>query len=81
MKVNYLKLKKSMLISILKTEEVFNKTRNLNYRHIINDLLFPLEIKMYDPYIIRETLHNCIANQDYTLNSRITVIYQNIIFK
>jgi ATP-dependent DNA helicase RecG len=83
MKVNYLKLKKSMLISILKTEEIFNKIRNLNYRYIINDSLFPLEIKMYDPYVIREALHNCIAHQDYTLNSRITVVEEKdkLIFK
>jgi len=36
--------------------------------------LFPTEIKQYEPYLIRETLHNCIAHQDYELRGRINVI-------
>ena len=36
--------------------------------------LFPEEVNMYDPYIIREALNNCIAHQDYTLNGKITIV-------
>jgi ATP-dependent DNA helicase RecG len=32
-----------------------------------NDSLFPEEVDMYAPYIIRESLNNCIAHQDYEL--------------
>jgi predicted HTH transcriptional regulator len=36
--------------------------------------LFPTEIEMYDPYVIRESLHNCIAHQDYTLAGKVIVV-------
>lgn len=36
--------------------------------------LFPTEVKMYDSFVIREALHNCIAHQDYSLHGRISVV-------
>lgn len=36
--------------------------------------LFPEEISMYDQWVIREALHNCIAHQDYSLQGRISVV-------
>ncbi len=30
--------------------------------------LFPNEIDIYDEYVIREVLNNCIAHQDYEPN-------------
>ncbi|MEZ5004772.1 MAG: ATP-binding protein, partial [Chitinophagales bacterium] len=59
---------------ILNTTALFNKIRNLTYRYIADASLFPVEIKTYEPYVIREALHNCIAHQDYGLHGRITVI-------
>jgi ATP-dependent DNA helicase RecG len=59
---------------ILNTEEVFNKIRNLTYRYLEDNSLFPLEIKTYEPYVIREALHNCVAHQDYNLQGRIAVV-------
>jgi len=59
---------------LLNTEEVYNKIRNLNYRYLPDNSLFPTEIKQYEPYLIRETLHNCIAHQDYELGGRINVV-------
>lgn len=41
---------------------------------MLDDTLFPTEISMYDPWVIREILHNCIAHQDYSLASRINVV-------
>jgi len=35
--------------------------------------LFPVEINKYELRIVLEALHNCIAHQDYRLNSRIIV--------
>ena len=39
-----------------------------------NVSLFPTEIKQYDPWVIREILHNCIAHQDYAQAGRINVV-------
>jgi len=59
---------------ILAVEEVFALIRNLTYRYLPNATLFPTEIKQYDEWVIRETLHNCIAHQDYPLGGRINVV-------
>ncbi|MDL2231586.1 putative DNA binding domain-containing protein [Porphyromonadaceae bacterium OttesenSCG-928-L07] len=55
-------------------EQVSSKIRNLKYRYIKSDTLFPDEVEQYDPYIIREALHNCIAHQDYSLGGKIIVV-------
>lgn len=59
---------------ILAVEQVFAKIRNLTYRYLPNASLFPTEVTQYDPWVIRETLHNCIAHQDYTQSGRINVV-------
>ncbi|CAM4093330.1 RNA-binding domain-containing protein [Saccharibacillus endophyticus] len=59
---------------ILNTENAFSKVRNLKYRYIADNSLFPIEINQYDPYVIREALHNCIAHQDYQLAGRINLV-------
>lgn len=61
---------------ILAVEQVFARIRNLTYRYLPNATLFPTEIKQYDEWVIRETLHNCIAHQDYPLAGRINVVEQ-----
>lgn len=59
---------------LLAVNEVYSKIRNLKYRYIKDGTLFPEEVDQYDPFIIRESLNNCIAHQDYTLGGRITVV-------
>ena len=59
---------------LLNTSEIFDKIRNLTYRYLEDTTLFPTQIKTYEPYVIREALHNCIAHQDYSLQGRISVI-------
>ena len=59
---------------VLNSSEVFSRIRNLTYRYIKDNSLFPTEIKMYDAFVIREALHNCIAHQDYGLQGKITVV-------
>ena len=53
--------------------------RNLRYRYMVDDTtLFPEEVTMYDEWVLREALHNCIAHQDYSKSSRILVLeYSN----
>lgn len=59
---------------ILASNKVLAKIRNLTVRHLPSGTLFPQEVTQYDPWVIRETLHNCIAHQDYTLGGRINVV-------
>jgi len=59
---------------LLGIEKVFRKIRNLNYRYLPDGTLFPIEITQYDPWVLREALHNCIAHQDYELKGRINVV-------
>ncbi|MCP4674281.1 MAG: transcriptional regulator [Deltaproteobacteria bacterium] len=59
---------------LLTVDRVFTKIRNLTYRYLPNASLFPTEVKQYDSWVIRETLHNCIAHQDYLLSGRINMI-------
>ncbi|MFW6147659.1 MAG: RNA-binding domain-containing protein [Thermodesulfobacteriota bacterium] len=59
---------------ILAVDRVFAKIRNLTYRYMPNASLFPVEITQYDAWVIRESLHNAIAHQDYNQAGRINVI-------
>ncbi len=59
---------------IRNADEVLAKIRNLKYRYLPDNTLFPIEINQYDTYVIREALHNCIAHQDYELQGRIAVV-------
>lgn len=58
----------------LTIDSVYNKIRNLKYRYLLDNTLFPTEVTKYEPYVIREALNNCIAHQDYELNGRINVV-------
>jgi ATP-dependent DNA helicase RecG len=59
---------------LLAIDKVNRKIRNLKYRYLKENTLFPEEILQYDPFIIREALNNCIAHQDYIKGGRINVI-------
>lgn len=59
---------------LLNVNAVFEKVRNLTIRHLPDGTLFPLETTQYDPWVLREALHNCIAHQDYSLKGRINVV-------
>jgi ATP-dependent DNA helicase RecG len=62
---------------LLNIESVFARIRNLRYRYLADGSLFPTEISKYEPWVIREALHNCIAHQDYTLQGRINVVEES----
>jgi ATP-dependent DNA helicase RecG len=59
---------------ILAIDEVYKKIRNLKYRYLRNNTLFPDEVLRYDPFNIREPLNNAIAHQDYSKGARINVV-------
>lgn len=59
---------------ILAVDAVFAKVRNLTYRYLPNASLFPTEVTQYEPWVIREALHNAIAHQDYPQGGRISLV-------
>jgi len=59
---------------LLSVDEVYKKIRNLKYRYIRDNSLFPEEVDQYEPYVIREAINNCIAHQDYSCGGRINVV-------
>ena len=61
---------------ILSIDNLKLKIRNLKYRYIKEEGLFPEEVEQYDPFIIREALNNAIAHQDYTLGGK-TIVVEN----
>ena len=59
---------------LLNVDKVLQRIRNLTLRYLPSGTLFPFELTQYDPWVIREALHNSIAHQDYTLRGRINVV-------
>ncbi len=59
---------------LLAVDKVFAKIRNLKYRYMRGETLFPEEIDQYESLSIREALNNCIAHQDYSLAGRINIV-------
>lgn len=59
---------------LLNVDKLLARIRNLTFRYMPDNSLFPDEITQYDNYVIREALHNCIAHQDYALQERINVV-------
>lgn len=59
---------------LLNVDQVLARIRNLTVRELPDGTLFPVEISQYDPWVIREALHNCIAHQDYGLRGRINIV-------
>ncbi len=59
---------------ILAVDNFLVKIRNVKYRLVRNDTMFPDEMLRYDLFSLREPLHNCIAHQDYSKCARIEVV-------
>ena len=58
---------------ILTATEVYNHIRNYQMKMMPDDSLVAISVSKYDKRVLMEALHNCIAHQDYTKNSRIIV--------
>ncbi len=59
---------------LLAGDRLQGRIRNLIVRALPGGTLFPKEITQYDPWVVREALHNCIAHQDYGLHGRVVVV-------
>ncbi|WP_182870883.1 RNA-binding domain-containing protein [Rhodopirellula sp. JC639] len=61
---------------LLAVDDLLSNIRNLTIRHLPDGTLFPVQVSQYDPWVLREILHNCIAHQDYEKAGRIIVVEQ-----
>jgi ATP-dependent DNA helicase RecG len=61
----------------LSTSALYQKIRNIQLRILPDDALLAVEVAKYDQKVVLEALHNCIAHQDYSQNSRIIVTEQS----
>ena len=59
---------------LMSVDKLLSQIRNITFRYLPDNTLFPDEVMKYDNYVIREALHNCIAHQDYSLSERINVV-------
>ena len=58
---------------ILNATEVYNHIRNYQMKMMPDASLVAISVPKYDKRVFMEALHNCIAHQDYSKNSRIIV--------
>lgn len=58
---------------LLNTSRVLQNIRNIKYKFFPNNELLSTTVNKYDTRTILEALHNCIAHQDYAMNSRMIV--------
>ena len=59
---------------LMAVDPLLAKIRNLTCRVLPWGTLFPTEILQYEPWVLREALHNAIAHQDYSLSGRVDVV-------
>jgi len=61
---------------LLAVDDLLENIRNLTVRYLPDGTLFPVNVSQYDPWVLREILHNCIAHQNYAKAGRIMVVEQ-----
>jgi ATP-dependent DNA helicase RecG len=59
---------------LLSSDRLFARIRNVMIEQMPDGTLFPAAIQQYDSWVIRETLHNAVAHQDYRLGGKINVV-------
>ena len=59
---------------LLSSGTLFRNIRNVPVEYMPDGTLFPIPVTPYDPWVVREALHNCIAHQDYRLGGKINVV-------
>ena len=58
---------------LLATTQLYNRIRNIKVRLLPPDELIQREVEKYDQSTVLEAIHNCIAHQDYSRHSRVSV--------
>lgn len=57
----------------LSVNKIYQRIRNIKYKILPENILIPIEVDKYEQWVILEALNNCIAHQDYSLQSRIII--------
>ncbi len=70
---NTLDFKHFGLPFIFAARDALAKIRSITLRVMPDDSFIPVDIAQYDAWVLRESLHNCIAHQDYTRRSDVVV--------
>lgn len=58
---------------VLATSQLYSRIRNIKIRLLPPNELIQHEVEKYDQRSVLEAIHNCIAHQDYTKYSRVSV--------
>jgi ATP-dependent DNA helicase RecG len=58
---------------LLTTNDIYSRFRNTIQKVDVPSQLIPLEVRKYEKWVVLEALHNAIAHQDYSLQSRVIV--------
>lgn len=58
---------------LLATSAVYERIRNVQLRILPSDSLIAIEVAKYDQKIVLESIHNCLAHQDYREGARVVV--------
>lgn len=58
---------------VLATSQLYSRIRNIKIRLLPPDELIQREVEKYDQSSVLEAIHNCIAHQDYTKYSRVSI--------
>lgn len=58
---------------LLATSQLYNRIRNVKIRLLPPYELIQREVEKYDQLTVLEAIHNCIAHQDYSRHSRVSV--------
>ena len=58
---------------LLATSQLYNRIRNVKIRLLPPYELIQREVEKYDQLTVLEAIHNCIAHQDYSQHSRVSV--------
>lgn len=61
---------------VFAVDRLLKRIRNLTVRVLPRGTMVQKRVPQYDPWVIREALHNCIAHQDYLLRGQIVVVEQ-----
>ncbi|MGN0262611.1 MAG: RNA-binding domain-containing protein [Eggerthellaceae bacterium] len=59
---------------ILTTTQLYSHIRNVKIRLLPPDELIQREVEKYDQGSVLEAIHNCIAHQDYSQYSRVSIV-------
>ncbi|GHT77080.1 hypothetical protein AGMMS50262_17180 [Bacteroidia bacterium] len=59
---------------LLSVDKIYQKIRNIKYRFMRGDSVFPDELDTYEPFVIREAINNALAHQNFETGGVINVI-------